>query len=426
MTTDLHRMELTLAAILIQLVVIILAARIAGSAAVAIRQPRAVGEIIAGLMLGPSLLGAVAPAFSAQLFSASTTPTLQILSQIGLILLMFQIGIDFEFGRLATQRNMRTVVLVALASICAPLAAGFILGAATARVLAPGIDAIVFALFVAVSMAITAVPILGRILREFNLTRADVGVISISAAAANDIAGWVLLAGISAYAAATFAPSHALLQLAGLLALAIVLFVVGRPLAAALLRRFQPSGGVVAPHLMAIVIALIFLCGIVTQSLGVFTIFGGFLVGLLFHEHADFVAAWRQQVGQFVMTFFLPIFFTFTGLRTDIWGLDTSAEWTWCGIYFLVAAVSKVVPAYLAARVCGQDHNQASMIGVLMNTRALMELIVLNVGYSMGFIPQTVFTMLVIMAVGTTIMTGPLMHALLARAGMPVHKVVEA
>ncbi len=419
-------MELTLASILIQLVVIILVARIAGSAAAAIRQPRAVGEIVAGLMLGPSLLGAVAPAVSVQLFSPATTPTLQILSQIGLILLMFQIGMDFEFGRLSSKRNVQTVLFVALASIAAPLASGFVLGAATAPILAPGIDATVFALFVAVAMAITAVPILGRILRELDLTRADVGVISISAAAANDIVGWILLAGISAYAAATFAPQHALWQLSGLLGLVIVLYVAGRPLVAALLRRFPVSGANVAPHLMAIIIALIFLAGVATQALGVFTIFGGFLVGLLFHSHADFVAAWRRQVGQFVLTFFLPIFFTFTGLRTDIWGLDTSAEWTWCGIYLLVAVVSKIVPVYLAARAGGQDHQHAAMIGVLMNTRALMELIVLNIGFSMGFIPQTVFTMLVIMAVATTIMTGPLMHALLARAGMPVQRVIEA
>ncbi|MEQ1619218.1 MAG: cation:proton antiporter [Terricaulis sp.] len=425
MNTQTHSIETVLAALLVQLVVIVLSARIAGSIAVSLRQPRAVGEIVAGLMLGPSFLAAIAPGLSGSLFTPETGASLHLLSQIGLILLMFQIGTDFEFGLLSETRNTKAVVYVAIASVAAPLASGFMLGWTTAPILAPGIDPLVFSLFVAVSMAITAVPILGRILRELQLTRDEVGVIAISAAAANDILGWLLLAAISAFASASLSPASTALQIAGLIALLALLWAFGRPLVRWLLRRYSPIANTVPTNLMAIVIAMVFLCGVATQALGVFTIFGGFLVGLLFHRHPAFVTAWRHQVGQFVLTFFLPIFFTYTGLRTNIWGLDTSAEWGWCGAYFVVAVVSKVAPAYLAARAAGIGERPSAMIGVLMNTRALMELVVLNVGLSLGFIPQSVFTMLVIMAVGTTIMTGPLMHALLARAGLKRDQLFE-
>ncbi len=426
MTTQTHHIEMTLAAMLMQLVLIILTARIAGGVAVALRQPRSVGEIVAGLMLGPSLFAALMPDLSAAIFSPETGPSLQLLSQVGLILLMFQIGADFEFGLLSTSTNRKAVVFVAVASVAAPLICGFLLGRVSAPIFAAGVDPVIYSLFVAIAMAITAVPILGRILRELALTRDDVGVISISAAAANDIIGWLLLAAVSAFASATLSPSGTAMRVVGLLGLLALMWTLGRPLAAWLLRRFPVTSQTVPTNLMAIVVAMIFLTGVATQSLGVFTIFGGFLVGLLFHSHPTFVAAWRHQVGQFVLTFFLPIFFTYTGLRTNIWGLDTGVEWMWCGVYFLVAVVSKIVPAFLAARAAGLDHSQSAMIGVLMNTRALMELIVLNVGLSLGFIPQTVFTMLVIMALGTTIMTGPIMHYLMARAGIKRDTVVEA
>ena len=138
---------------------------------------------------------------------------------------------------------------------------------------------------------------------------------------------------------------------------------------------------------MAIVLALIFVAGICTEKLGIFTIFGGFLLGLLFHRHHDFVEAWRRQIGQFVLVFFLPIFFTYTGLRTNVLGLDTVSDWTWCGAICSRAVVVKVVPVYIAARPAGLGSQQSSILGVLMNTRALMELIVLNIGFQLGFIP---------------------------------------
>jgi Kef-type K+ transport system membrane component KefB len=426
MTESVHQTEDVLAATLVQLVVIILAARLAGSAAAAIRQPRAVGEIVAGLLLGPSFLATIFPEISAAIFSPTSAASMMVLSQIGLILLMFQIGIEFEFSRLTDAKNRNVVLLIAAVSVTAPLLAGLALGALTAPVLAPGVDNLTYALFVAVALAITAVPILGRILREYSLTRTDVGVIAISAAAANDIVGWLLLAGIAAYASESFSPASTGWQVAGLLVLFVAVWFAGPPIVDYLLRKFPVERQRAPPHLIAIVIALVFVGGLATKALGIFTIFGGFLIGLVFHRHAPFVEAWREQVGSFVLIFFLPIFFTYTGLRTNVWGLDTATDWIWCAIFLGVAIVTKVAPVYLVARLSGMEAAKAMLLGVLMNTRALMELIVLNIGLSLGFIPQDVFTMLVIMAVATTIMTGPLVQILLRRAGHEETKPIEA
>ncbi|MGQ0740843.1 MAG: cation:proton antiporter [Alphaproteobacteria bacterium] len=426
MNNSVHQLEDVLVVVIIQLIIIIIAARLAGSAAVAIRQPRAVGEIVAGLLLGPSFFGYLFPDLSASIFTAAASSPLMVLSQIGLILLMFQIGNDFEFGHLAHGKNKKAVTSITVASLSVPLVIGFGVGQISAPILAPGIDVLTYSLFVAVAFAITAVPILGRILREYSLTRSETGVIAISAAAANDVVGWFLLAGVSAYASAAFSPQNLGLQIAGLAALILVMWFAGRPLVGWLLRIFPIKDNKVPTALMAAVIALVFAAGIATQKLGIFTIFGGFLLGLLFHKHREFVEAWRQQIGQFVLVFFLPIFFTYTGLRTNILGLDSTLEWTWCGVIFAAAVLSKIVPVYFGARFSGVSPQDSTILGVLMNTRALMELIVLNIGLSLGFIPPNVFTMLVIMAVGTTVMTGPLLQLLLPWAGHKLQGRVEA
>lgn len=412
MSQDIHSFEAKLALILIQISLIILAARLAGAAAVAVRQPRAVGEIVAGLLLGPSLFGWLFPEVSQALFTSATFEPKGVIAQIGLLLLMFQIGSEFEYGHLQRSDNQRAVGLVALFSLVVPFAAGFALGQLSAPILAPSINPLAYSLFVAVALAITAVPILGRILKEFGLMRQEVGVIAITAAAINDVVGWLALAIVAAIVTSGFSPEGFGLRLLGLFALLAGLWVLGRPLADYLVRRFLPQdGGQELPGaLLAIVIALIFAAGVTTQALGIFTIFGGFLVGLLFHRHTGFVAAWQRQVAPLVLVFFLPIFFTLTGLRTNVLGLDTATDWLWCAGFFAVSVGCKIIPVYIAGRLAGLPHQPSAALGVLMNTRALMELIVLNIGLSLGVIPQDVFTMLVIMAIGTTLMTGPLLH----------------
>lgn len=426
MNVSVHQTEATLVAVLSQLIVIVLAARLAGNAAVAIRQPRAVGEIVAGLMLGPSLFGALFPGVSASLFTEAAAAPMLVLSQIGLILLMFQIGSDFEFAHLKGAANRRAVALITAFSVAAPLVAGFAFGWISAPRLAPDIPALPYSLFISIAFAITAVPILGRILREYQMTRTPTGVIAISAAAGNDVIGWLLLASVAAFTSAGELTAASAAQIAGLAALIGLFWFAGRPFVRALIGKFPLVGGEVPPVLVAITLAFIFAAGIATQKLGIFTIFGGFLLGLLFHTYTEFVEAWRRQIGQFVLVFFLPIFFTYTGLRTNVLGLATMEDWAWCVAIFTIAVASKILPVYVAARLAGLGRPEARIIGVLMNTRALMELIVLNIGLNLGFIPQDVFTMLVIMAIATTVMTGPLLQYLQKRDGRAATVLIDA
>ena len=426
MHSSVHATENLLFITLAQLIVMILAARAGNQISRRLGQPGVIGEIMAGLLLGPSLFGHFFPDASIFLFGVKPSTPIVIISQIGLVLLMFQIGMDFEFGHLARRRNRNAAIGIATASICVPFVLGLGIGRMTAPVLAPAMDPFIYGLFFGVGLAITAVPIMGRILKEFDLTRTEVGVVAISAAALNDVVGWVLLAGISAYAAAEFSPSHISWQVGGILALLLVSLFGVRPLVKRILEAMPVRAGELAPNLMTIVVCLIFVMGICTYFLGIFTIFGGFLCGLLFHHDKVFVEAWRRQVGRFVLVFFLPVFFTFTGLRTNVLGLVNASDWEWLLLVLAAAIGGKIIPVYLAGRLTGFSNNDSALLASLMNTRALMELIVLNIGYDMGFIPQKVFTMLVIMAVVTTVMTGPLLRFLLPRAGYAIPHGVEA
>jgi Kef-type K+ transport system membrane component KefB len=399
---------------LLQLIVMIGAARYMHTVFRRLGQPGVIGEIFAGLLLGPSLIGHFFPQASHALFGEHASAPITIISQIGLILLMFQIGMDFEFTHLGSRRNRRATVAVTIASVGVPLAVGVTLGYLSAPVLAPTIDPTRYSLFLGLGLAITAVPILGRILRQYGLTHTEIGVVAISAAAINDVIGWLLLSAVSAYAASRFSATHALFQYGGLLALTGILWFVLRPLVARLVARFPAR------------VCLIFALATCTYQLGIFAIFGGFAGGVLFHRHKEFVEAWRSQVGRFVLVFFLPVFFTYTGLRTNVLGLSTATDWQWLAIILVAAVLSKIVPVYFVGRVCGFDRNQSSILGTLMNTRALMELIVLNIGFDLGFIPQNVFTMLVIMAVLTTLMAGPLLKRLLSKTGHAIPVGLEA
>ncbi len=423
---NIHATEDLLVSVLLQLILIVAVARLAGTLARKFGQPRAVGEIIAGLMLGPSLFGYFLPDLSIAIFTPSAAVPMQILSQLGLIFLMFQIGSDFDFSHLKSATNKKAVTLITLASIGVPLLIGFALAQVSHDSLAADKSAMLYAGFVSIALAITAVPILGRILREYGLEQHPLGVVAISAAAMNDVIGWILLASVAALATSNFSLEHLTYQLMGLALLGLLLWFAGSKLVVQMLKRYPIVDGQLNPMVMACVFVMIFACGIATEKLGIFTIFGGFLCGLLFHQHIDFVEAWRKQIGQFVLVFFLPIFFTYTGLRTNILGLSSLNDWAWCAIFIFAAVAAKIIPVYFAARVSGFERPASTLLGVLMNTRALMELIVLNVGFNLGFIPQKVFTMLVLMAVTTTIMTGPLLKLLLPKIGLKVQNLQDA
>jgi Kef-type K+ transport system membrane component KefB len=418
--------EALLLSILIQLVVMIGAARIMNVVFRRMGQPGVIGEIVAGLLLGPSLFGHFCPGISAAIFGVKPAASVVILSQIGLILLMFQIGMSFEFGHLREARAKKALLPLAAASVLVPLGLGIWLGHLSAPIFAGQIAVPVYALFCGVAMAITAVPILGRILAGYGLVRHELGVLAISAAAINDVAGWVLLAVVSALATATFTPSQTALQLGGIFVFALLCVLVLRPAAARLLKAFPVVEGEVPPSLVSILLIAVFILAMCTYKLGIFGIFGGFVGGLLVHRDQKFAEAWRHQVGGFVLVFFLPIFFTYTGLHTNVLGLTTGTDWLWLLVFLAASILGKIVPVALASRFAGYNATAALVLGVLMNTRALMELIVLNIGLETGFLPQKIFTMLVIMAVVTTIMAGPLLKVLLPKLGLPIPVNMEA
>jgi Kef-type K+ transport system membrane component KefB len=426
MQTSINQTEYLLFMILLQLIVMIGAARFLHSVFRRLGQPGVIGEIVAGLLLGPSLIGHFFPQTSLALFGEHASQPITIISQIGLILLMFQIGMDFEFGHLEVRRNRRATIAVTILSISVPLGLGILLGRLSAPILAPGADWLRYSLFLGLGMAITAVPILGRILCQYGMAHTEVGVVAISAAAINDAIGWLMLSVVSAYAASRFSAAHLAIQLACFPGFLLLLWFVLRPLTTHLLRRYPTTNGELNPNLMAVVMCLIFALGICTYSLGIFAIFGGFAGGVLFHRNKAFVEAWRSQVGRFVLVFFLPVFFTYTGLRANVLGLVTASDWEWLVILLAASILGKIVPVYCVGRACGFNRNESSILGTLMNTRGLMELIVLNIGFDLGLIPQKVFTMLVIMAVVTTLMAGPLLKRLLTAQGHKIPIGLEA
>ncbi|MEO8938759.1 MAG: cation:proton antiporter [Burkholderiaceae bacterium] len=421
-----HQNELMLYFVLLQLMIIVLAARIAGPIAVRIGQAAAVGEIVIGLLLGPSLFGAVAPdAFGYVFRSVSATP-LTILSQIGLILLMFQIGLEFDFGHLAERRNRKVVWSVAVAGLVAPFAIGYGFGLWTAPILSPASNPIASALFVATAFSITALPVLGRILMDLGLSRTALGVIAISAAAINDVVGWLLLAMVTAITVSRFSTGAFALKVLWVAVFFAASWFVVRPLVRALIRRLSGPVDPLPHALIGVLLAIVFCGAMVTYQLGIFAIFGGFMMGVILHRERELVAAWNQRIGAFVMVFFLPIFFTFTGLRTDVGSLVSAADWGWCAALVALATVGKFGGCYLAARVAGLPRAESGMLGVMMNTRALMELIVLNVGLDLDVISPRMFTMLVLMAIFSTILTTPVLRFWMPRAGFAVRSAKDA
>jgi len=414
MQSTVHQTEVLLFFTLLQLSVIVVVARLAGEIAVRMSQSRAVGEIVAGLMLGPSLFGLLLPEPFKYVFRSAAPEPMTILSQIGLILLMFQIGLEFEFAHLQAGQNRKAVLNISVMGLALPFALGLLFGWLSHPFLAPQLNLLGYVLFAGTAFSITALPILGRILMELDLTRTRVGVIAISSAAINDVVGWLMLAVVSALTVAQFSPAGFATKI-GLIAIYVALcWWVVRPLLLWLLRRSGAERGKLSPNLVGVLIGAIFLSAMTTYHLGIFAIFGGFMLGVLLHDQPAFVRAWREKVGDFVVVFFLPIFFTYTGLRTDIGALNSAQLWGWCLLLILLASVGKFGGCYFAARRCGMNPQEAKAIGIMMNTRALMELVVINVGMDLGVIPPDVFTMLVIMAIASTVVTTPALKAWLS------------
>jgi Kef-type K+ transport system membrane component KefB len=373
-------------------------------------QPLAVGEIFAGILLGPSALGLIWPADWSPLFPPATQQSLQLLGKLGLILLLFQVGMEFDYGHLRTRS--KTVTAVSLMGIVAPFLCALLIGPWLHRTFAPETPRFGFQLFLGIALSISALPIMGRILLEMKLERTAIGAMGISSAAIDDVVGWILLAVASAMVTTEFSSVALLKQIAGVLGFFLLLqFVIG-PVLLKLWRKSvakQAEGGM-SRSFLALLLVVLFACCIATNKLGVFAIFGAFLLGVALHSQRDLVKAWRERFSDFVIVAMVPIFFTNTGLNTNIGSLQTPLAWIGCGVVLLAAVAGKLGGCYLGARLTGQTPREAGCIAALMNTRALMALVAINIGLDLKLLNAQLFTMLVIMALLTTAMTEPLLR----------------
>jgi Kef-type K+ transport system membrane component KefB len=395
--------------------IIIALAWLFGRLAKRLGQPPAVGEIVAGLLLGPSALGLIWPASWPALFPAETQQSLQLLGKLGLILLLFQVGMEFDFGHF--NRHSRTVIGISFMGILGPTLGGLCLGPWLHRHFAPATDFSGFQLYVCVALSITALPILGRILLEMKLERTALGAIAISAAAIDDVIGWIGLAAVTALATSKFHLLPMLLQIVGVALFFLVLTKAVGPALRWFWQRSRShpdrSAAAMPSTFLAVLLMCLFACCLATNRLGIFSIFGAFLLGVALHQQTDLAKAWRDQMSNFVLVALVPIFFTNTGLRTEIGSLNSALAWLGCAWVLLAGAGGKLLGCWGACRLGGRPNAEALTIAALMNTRALMGLIAVNVGYDLGLLPKELFTMFVIMSLATTAMTGPLLHCFL-------------
>jgi Kef-type K+ transport system membrane component KefB len=400
--------EITLR-LLYQLLAILVATRIVTWIVRRLSQTDVSGEILAGLLLGPSLLGAFLPEFVRWLFHPSTSTIFTGLAQVGLVFLMFQIGLEFEFNR-HLGGDRRPIVVISLVGIVVPFVMGYLTAPWFHARLSEPVPLFGFQLFFAVAMSITAIPVLGRIFMELGLSHTRTAALTIGAAAIDDVSGWMILGTISLLVKGAFSWFWILPRVTGLVVyLALVFLVVRKPLQRAITRHIAQHGGLRLTA-VAYVVILLFVSAVITSNLGVFAIIGGFVIGVALHDDRRFVEEWKRRVSPIVWVFFLPIFFAYTGLRTDVGTIRGWPGATTLLLVLAVAFVSKFGGAYVAARLVGEGHRSALTIGVCMNTRGLMELIVLNIGKDLGLLPTDIFSMLVIMALVSTFMATPLIR----------------
>ena len=398
-----------LLSVLLAMTVIMVTARAMGILFAKLNQPAVIGEVVGGILLGPSLLGRVSPEAQAMLIPAEAAPFLGVISQLGVILYMFLVGLELDLD--LVRSKAASTIAIAVTGIVIP----FALGAALAWPLhdtfaPPGVSFTSFALFLGVSMSITAFPVLARILGDRGLQRTPIGVMALTCAAIADVIAWCLLAFVVSVSEAT--PRGAVITVT-LTALYIALMLtVGRRLTSAVIARLDASRDV-GQQTVAVVLVAVLLSAVATEFIGVHAIFGAFLLGAILPHQSAVARHVPERIEDVVRILFLPAFFAFTGLRTEIGLVDSVDDWLMCAVIIALATAGKFGGTALAARLTGISGRDSAALGILMNTRGLVELIVLNIGLDLGVITPRLFTMLVIMALVTTMMTSPILSSLL-------------
>ena len=408
----------TVTQVLVEILIIIGLSQLVGLGCRWLKQPLVIGEIIAGIMLGPSLFGFVAPNLAASLFPAQTVPFLNLLSQIGLIFFMFLVGLELDPKYL--RGKIKTAILISFLSIFVP----FSLGSLLAFILYPlvsnsNVSFTGFTLFLGAAMSITAFPVLARIITESHLQGTRLGTLALTCAAVDDITAWCVLAiaiAVTKAGSTTIAavnPANTIVQALPTvfysLLYIILMMTLGRRLLQGLSRHYNRTGKLTQFMLSGIYMGVV-VSALITELIGIHLIFGAFLWGVAMPKNPGLVRDLTQKTENFVITFLLPIFFAYSGLKTQIGLLDRPELWLLCAEVLGVAIIGKYAGTYIAARFTGINHREASALGWLMNTRGLTELIVLNIGLDLGVISPLLFTMLVIMALVTTFMTSPLLE----------------
>jgi Kef-type K+ transport system membrane component KefB len=404
----------TLLHVLLALALVITTARLLGTVFRLAHQPAVIGEIIAGILLGPSLFGRCAPTLWHYLLPAGVAPFLNVIAQVGVILYMFLVGLELDPG-LMRQRGQATVA-ISHASIITP----FIMGSLLALLLYPifssrAVPFTNFALFLGVSMSVTAFPVLARILTDRRINKTRMGTVALTCAAVDDITAWCLLAFVVSIARAETAGAMRTLVFAGTYLGAMLLIV--RPAMVALSRIYGNQGGL-TQGLMAVIFIALLLSSSATELIGIHGIFGAFALGAVIPHDSRMARELTDRLEDLIVVLLLPAYFAFTGLRTQIGLVTGFQEWLLCALIILVASAGKFGGSLLAARITGLGWREGSALGVLMNTRGLMELIVLNIGLEMRVISPTLFAMLVIMALVTTFATTPILHLITRGSSM--------
>jgi len=399
--------------LILQACLIIVAARTVGFLARRIQQPVVVAEVVAGIMLGPSLLGRIAPGVAAHLFPKASLAGLSLLSQVGLVFFMFLIGLELD-PKLLRGRGA-TSFAISAAGILVPFALGSLYALHLfASEAGPEVPRASFVLFMGIAMSITAFPVLARILAERQLIRTNIGSMSLACSAVDDVTAWCLLAFVVSFVHAKGSAAAIVTTVEAFAFIAFMLLLV-RPALAKLAARITTRENL-TQNVVAVTFVLLLSSALVSERIGIHALFGAFLFGAIMPRQGDYAHALAERLEDFVVVALLPLFFAFSGLRTELGLVSGTSNWLLCLALTAVGCLGKFGGCFVAARVSGMTARDSAALGILMNTRGLMELIVLNIGLDLGVISPKIFTMMVIMALVTTFMTTPLLEWIAPRA----------